>query len=143
MAVAEQLPPGVTERGGKFYRTTYKGGRDENGRFIQPVEREVLVTSATDDRAIHAAREEAARKGLDFYDPRPAVDPASGSTVRDPRTNEPVIIGWLDHGRKRHAEWPWNIGDDEFRENREYIPDEPATAPASAPSRRKESNHGE
>ncbi len=143
MAVAEQLPPDVFERGGKFYRTTYKGGRDDHGRFIQPVEREVLVTTATDDRALTAAREEAARKRLDFYDPRPAVDPDTGATVRDPRTNEPIIIGWLDHGRKRHAEWPWNVGDDEFAENREYIDTVPATAPASAPSRRKDIPNGE
>lgn len=129
MAVAE-LPQGVTERNGKFYRITYRGGRDENGRYVQPDEREVLVTQATDDRSINAAREEAARKGLDFYDPRPAVDPTTGSVVRDPKTNEPVIIGWLDRGRKRTEEWPWNLGSDEFRNTREYIPDEPATAPA-------------
>lgn len=142
MAVAE-LPHGVTERDGKFYRTTYRGGRDENGRYVQPEEREVLVTQATDDRSINAAREEAARNGLDFYDPRPAVDPTSGAVVRDPKTNQPVIIGWLDHGQKRVEEWPWNIGSDEFRNNREYIPDEekPATASAPVQSRMKGINN--
>ncbi len=141
MAVAE-LPPGVTERDGKFYRTVYRGGRDERGRYEQPEEREVLIATGSSDREISQAREEAARKGLDFFDPRVAVDPASGATVRDDRGN-PVIVGWLDRGRKRIDEWPWNVGNDEFRNNRRYIDDETATAPVPAPvGRGKVTNDG-
>lgn len=116
------LPPGVFERDGHFYRTIVIGGVDENGQYDEEQDREVFLATASDEKSIHQSREQAARLGLDFYDPR---------SIRNPQTGELVVIGWLDRGRKRYDDWPWNLGSGAVRSGRRYK-NQPAASAAGA-----------
>ena len=94
---ASGLPEGVYKRDGKFYREIKRIRRTPDGLFYEPVEREVALVSPmeTDEVEISKARERAAARGVDFY---------------DPRTVDGEVIGWLDRGRKRQKEWKANEG---------------------------------
>lgn len=94
--VLGQLPEGVYQQGTKYFhdvpRTVVEGGQ----QYLEWVPREVVLSWSTDDKSLDAARDEAARIGADFYDPR-TID-----------TGE--VRGWLSHGRKRTGEWTANLG---------------------------------
>jgi len=124
---APGLPEGVYKRDGKFYHEVpLRVVRDPDGsRYEQIVEREVMIVNPyeTDESAIHEAREKAAAKGLDFY---------------DPRSVNGQVIGWLDRGRKRRDEWPENLGSGDVNYKRRAIePDPSAQQPANAGGRGK------
>jgi len=117
------LPPGCYERDGKYYRTVLKTGVDEVGEWEADEEREVMLPIATDDASITASRERAAKAHMDFYDPRRRSEGAF----------QPEVIGWLDRGVKREAEWSWNLGTG-AKQNRRY---KTVGAAGSSPKRRQ------
>ncbi len=139
MAVASTLPPDVYERDGKWYRRKVIVGFDEQGEYEEDDDREVILPIATDEASIHASRERAAKMGMDFYDPR---------IVRDPNTGEAMPIGWLDRGKKRHEDWPWNLGRGEVKTRRRPKPAAaprprvPAPMPAAVAEAEKDLNNG-
>lgn len=123
MAMASTLPPDVYEKDGKWYRRKVVAGMDEEGAYEEDDDREVILPIATDEKSIHESRERAAALGKDFYDPR---------TVRNPQTGEAITIGWLDRGKKRHEDWPWNLGSGAVKTRRR-----PKPAAASSQQERK------
>lgn len=125
------LPEGVYQEGGKYFRKLKRLKRTATGFEYELVPRECSFPLAVDDESVHEAREKAARKGVDFYDPR-IVDGQ--------------VVGWLSHGRKRSQEWDANLGAGQVKYEREPVPAEenPDTAnePALVGAGGKAVNHG-
>lgn len=108
---ATGLPEGVYMENGKYFRKVRRMVRDADGGLayeLIPRECALVNPFETDEAVIHEARERAARRGLDFY---------------DPRTVNGQVVGWLAHGRKRSDEWPENVGTAGSRYEREPVPE--------------------
>ncbi len=127
MSMASTLPPDVYEKDGKWYRRKVVVGMDEEGVYEEDDDREVILPISTNEKSIHESRELAAKEGKDFYDPR---------VVRNPQTGESIVIGWLDRGKKRHEDWPWNLGSGSVKQRRR-----PQKAAAVTSTARKEINN--
>jgi hypothetical protein len=125
------LPEGVYQEGGKYWRKVKRLKRTVAGFEYELVPRECSFPLAIDDESVHEAREKAARNGHDFYDPR-IVDGQ--------------VVGWLSHGRKRSLEWAANLGAGQVQYEREPVPPEEnpdaANAPALVTAGRKATNNG-
>lgn len=105
-------PTGVYRRDGKYFHDVKRLTRDATGQLVyELVPREVALVNPfeTDEATIHKAREAAARRGLDFY---------------DPRTVNGAVVGWLHAGRKRTEEWPENLGSGAQRYETIPVPDD-------------------
>lgn len=126
------LPDGVYQEGGKYYRKVKRLRRTVDGGFeYELVPRECSFPLAIDDDSVHEAREKAAQKGLDFY---------------DPRIVEGQVVGWLTNGRKRSEEWPANLGAGQVQYERLPVPAEEnpdaANEPVLVTAGRKAPTHG-
>ncbi len=125
------LPEGVYQENGKYWRKLKRLKRTETGFVYELVPRECSFPLAIDDDSVHEAREKAAARGVDFYDPR-IVDGQ--------------VVGWLSHGRKRSEEWAANLGAGQVQYDRIPVPPEenPDTAntPALVTAGRKASTNG-
>lgn len=112
MMATSQLPPGVYEKGGRYFRDVKHRVREieREGAKVYEVQikpREVYLGSgARDAKLIEADRLAAKKAGLDFYHP---------------------TWGWLRHGWKRELEARENLGSGVERYPTEYVPVPAAT----------------
>jgi hypothetical protein len=109
------LPPGAyRDESGQVWRDVLEPtGRSrknkETGQLEavnRKVRRPVYLTNDTSREGLIAARQIAARRGMDFYWP----GPPQGTAVGCLESGIVGAVGWLKYGTKREADAPVNLG---------------------------------